>query len=276
LSGRTAIVRGGGDLATGIIYRLWKARYKILCLETELPLTVRGPVSAATAVFEGRHVVEDMPAVLIGSLDEWEDHTVVVLVDPEGKSIGQVGPDLVVDAIMAKCYTGTNRTMAPLVLAIGPGFSAPDQVHGVVETKRGHYLGRLITDGMAIPNTGIPGMEMGYTVERLLRAPADGHVTPVRQIGDHVETGDVVAIVNKCEVHSQIKGVLRGLIHPKVPVTKGLKIGDVDPRDERSHCFSITDKALAIAGGVLEAVMSFGCQEYWFTARRPKDKNFSS
>lgn len=258
LSKRTAIVRGGGDLATGVIYRLWRIGFRVLCLETESPLVVRRPVSAAQAVFSGVHSIEGMKAVLIGSYSDWEEGTIAVKVDSNGNAISEISPDLVVDAIMAKRYTGTHKNMAPLVLAIGPGFSAPDQVHGVIETKRGHYLGRLITEGNAIPNTGIPGMEMGFSVERLLRAPADGFVTAIAQIGDHVEAADIVAYVGDHEVRSQIKGVVRGLIHPSVFVKRGLKIGDVDPRDVREHCFSITDKALAIAGGVLEAVASFG------------------
>lgn len=251
-----AIVRGGGDLATGVAYRLWRVGYRVLCLETQYPLVVRRTVSAAQSVFDGSFLVEGMKCVCINDISEWESGTVGVKVDPDGKSISELSPALVVDAIMAKRYTGTNKDMAPLVLAIGPGFTAPDQVHGVVETKRGHYLGRLITNGSAIPNTGVPGMQMGYSTSRLLRAPGDGYVTPIREIGDHVEPGEVVAMVGSSEVKSQIKGVLRGLIHPTVRVTEGLKIGDVDPRDEREHCFSITDKALAIAGGVLEAVMT--------------------
>lgn len=250
-------MRGGGDLATGVIYRLWRVGYSVLCLETERPLVVRRPVSVAQAVFDGEHVIEGMRAVRIASIEDFPCRgDVSVLVDPEAKSVSQLDADLLVDAIMAKRNTGTNRGMAPLVLAIGPGFTAPDDVHGVVETKRGHFLGRLITSGSAIPNTGVPGMEMGYTTERLLRAPADGHVEPRRNIGDHVEPGDEVAIVSGKPVIAEIPGVLRGLLHPTVTATKGLKIGDIDPRDEPSHCFTITDKALAIAGGVLEGVMS--------------------
>jgi xanthine dehydrogenase accessory factor len=254
----TAIVRGGGDLATGVIYRLWRAGFKVLCLETERPLVVRGPVSAAFAVFAGRHEVEGMPCVLAGSPGEASDGSVGVMIDPTGESISCTSPEIVVDAIMAKRYTGTHGKMAPLVLALGPGFSAPDQVHGVIETKRGHYLGRLVTNGSAIPNTGVPGMEMGYSVERLLRAPADGYAEHAMSIGDHVEPGDVITRVAGAEVRSEIRGVLRGLIHPSVLLSRGMKIGDVDPRDERKHCFTITDKALAVAGGVLEAVMRFG------------------
>jgi len=254
-----AIVRGGGDLATGVIYRLWRAGFKVLCLEREYPLVVRGPVSVATAVFEGTHVVEGMKSVLVGSLDDWrrKDDAVAVMVDPEGECISRVAPAVLVDAIMAKRYTGTHRSMAPLVLALGPGFDAPSQVHGVIETKRGHYLGRLITKGSAIPNTGIPGAVMGYSAERILRAPADGRVEPLLSIGDQVGEGGLIARVGGAEVRSAISGVLRGLIHPTVPVERGMKIGDVDPRGAREHCFSITDKALAVAGGVLEGVARF-------------------
>ena len=255
---RIAIVRGGGDLATGVIYRLWRAKFSVLCLECDTPFVVRRPVSVAQAVFDGEHLVEDMRAVRIKSPPEFSKGPAVhVLVDPDCSCLAAIEPDILVDAIMAKENTGTNRNMAPLVLAIGPGFRAPHEVHGVVETKRGHYLGRLITDGGAIPNTGIPGTEMGYTVERLLRAPCDGRLTPVKEIGDHVEAGELIARVSGSDVRANISGVLRGLIHPSVQVKTGLKIGDVDPRDERAHCFTITDKALAIAGGVLEALMRF-------------------
>lgn len=257
---KLAIVRGGGDLATGVIYRLWKANFDVLSLEVPHPMVVRRTVAVAEAVFDGKYRVEDMPVQKIDSVADWKDRRVVaVRVDPEGASIAEISPSLVVDATMMKRYSGTSKEMAPLVLAIGPGFSAPDQVDGVIETKRGHTLGRLITNGSAIPNTGVPGMEMGYTTERLLRAPADGYVKNVRTIGDHVEAGELVATVGDHEVLAQIKGVLRGLIHPSVNVQRGMKIGDVDPRDVCSHCFSITDKALAIAGGVLEAVMHFDC-----------------
>ena len=257
-SRKLAIVRGGGDLATGVIYRLWKAKFDVLCLETASPLVVRRTVAVAEAVFEGEFEIEDMRAVKINSLTEWNDRSnIAVLIDPEGISIKEYSPSLVVDATMMKRYSGTSKDMAPLVLALGPGFSAPDQVHGVIETKRGHYLGRLITNGMAIPNTKIPGMEMGYTTERLLRSPTTGYIKSVHSIGDHVEQGELIATIDNIEVRTEISGTLRGLIHPSVKVEAGLKIGDVDPRDIREHCFTITDKALAIAGGILEAILSF-------------------
>jgi len=256
---KLAIVRGGGDLATGIIYRLWKAGYAVLSLEIETPLVVRRTVSAASAVFDGSTVIEDMEAVRIDSLNDFsfDRSRISVLVDPEGESISILKPDILVDAIMAKRNLGTNKEMAPLVIGIGPGFSAPGDVDAVIETKRGHWLGRVIRNGSAIPNTGVLGLIKGYTIERLLRSPGEGYVIPVKSIGDSVIPGDVVAHVEGLPVCSQIEGIVRGLIHPSVKVKKGLKIGDIDPRGEREHCFSITDKALAIAGGVLEVIMSF-------------------
>ena len=255
---KLAIVRGGGDLATGVIYRLRKAHFSVLCLEIPQPMVVRRTVSVAEAVFSQSCYVEDIHAIRINSIDEWDNkEDVAVLVDPRGESIKSLRPSLVVDATMAKRYTGTSKELAPLVLALGPGFSAPDQVHGVIETKRGHYLGRLITNGSAIPNTGIPGAVMGYTTERVLRSPVDGVFCSVHNIGDHVEKGDIIATVNNTEVKAQISGILRGLLHSGIRVNTGVKIGDVDPRDDRDLCFTITDKALAVAGGVLDAVMRF-------------------
>ncbi|HAH69249.1 MAG TPA: molybdenum hydroxylase [Synergistaceae bacterium] len=256
--GKLAIVRGGGDLATGIIYRLWKVGYTVLSLEIPAPMVVRRTVSVASAVFDGETAIEDMKAVRIDSpKDLIHDRSrISVLVDPEGRAISELKPDILVDAIMAKRNLGTRKDMAPVVIGIGPGFSAPEDVDAVIETKRGHYLGRVIRNGSAIPNTGVPGLIRGYTIERLLKSPGEGHVIPVKSIGDSVMPGEVVAHVEGLPVCSQIEGIVRGLIHPSVKVSKGLKIGDIDPRGEREHCFSITDKALAIAGGVLEVIMS--------------------
>ena len=221
---KLAIVRGGGDLATGIIYRLWKAGYAVLSLEIETPLVVRRTVSAASAVFDGSTVIEDMEAVRIDSLNDFsfDRSRISVLVDPEGESISILKPDILVDAIMAKRNLGTNKEMAPLVIGIGPGFSAPGDVDAVIETKRGHWLGRVIRNGSAIPNTGVPGLIKGYTIERLLRSPGEGYVIPVKSIGDSVIPGDVVAHVEGLPVCSQIEGIVRGLIHPSVKVKKGL------------------------------------------------------
>ena len=256
---KPVIVRGGGDLATGIIYRLWKIGFHVLVLEVDTPLMVRRTVSAASAVYNGFISIEDMQVKLIDRLEDFsvDFDNVQVIVDPEGNSIDKIKPDILIDAIMAKKNIGTRIDMAPLVLAIGPGFTAPKDVHAVIETKRGHTLGRVITKGTAIPDTGVPGMIKGYSIERLLRSPDDGYLFPIRKIGDEVSVDEIVGYVNGKEVRSQLDGVLRGLIHPHVRLKKGLKIGDVDPRGDPAHCFSISDKALSIAGGVLEAIMSY-------------------
>lgn len=253
-----AVVRGGGDLTTGIIYRLWKVGFSVLVLETSAPLVVRRTVAVASAVFDGGIRIENMNARLINSIEEFSPNhvDVSVFVDPDASSVEIIKPDLVIDAIMAKKNLGTKKDMAPLVIGIGPGFQAPEDVHAVVETKRGHTLGRVIREGTAIPNTGIPGMIRGYTVERLLRAPCNGFVSPIRKIGDEVCVDETIVYISGIPVKSRLDGVLRGLIHPTIQVTKGLKIGDIDPRGNPEHCYTITDKALAIAGGVLEAIMS--------------------
>lgn len=257
---KLAVVRGGGDLGTGIIYRLWRAHFKVLVLEIEHPMVVRVNVSAANAVFHKQADIEGMHVRLINSLSEFDRTScdVDVIISPDTAPIDILKPDILVDAIMAKRNTGTTKDMAKIVIGIGPGFTAPDDVHAVIETKRGHYLGRAIYDGSAIPNTGIPGMVRGFSIERLLRSPCPGFVRPVRVIGDEVSKGETVAYVGDTPVKAAVDGVLRGLIHPSVMVETGTKIGDIDPSGEREHCFTITDKALAIGGGVLEVAAYLG------------------
>lgn len=252
-----AVVRGGGDLATGVIYRLWRTGFDLLVLETSRPMVIRRPVSVAQAVFEGHHVIDGMAVRRIASAVEFsDDGTVGVLVDPGAECLSGLRPDLLVDAIMAKQNCGTHRAMARRVVAIGPGFCAPRDVHAVVETLRGHDLGRVILEGEAAPDTGVPGEIGGAAGERLVRSPGDGFLEPRAEIGDLVEVGQVLGIVEGKPVVARIGGVLRGLIHPTVPVREGMKIGDVDPRAVRSHCFSISDKALSVGGGVLEAAFA--------------------
>ena len=180
---------------------------------------------------------------------------VPVLVDPEGKCIRQLGPDAVVDAILAKRNLGTTMDMAPVVVAAGPGFTAGVDCHAVVETMRGHYLGRVIYEGSALPNTAVPGLIGGFAGERVLRAPADGLFRGVREIGETVLPGDVVGYVDSAPMACTIGGVLRGLLADGVAVHRGMKCGDVDPRCEADHCFCASDKALAVGGGVLEAIL---------------------
>ena len=244
------IVRGGGDLATGTIHRLWSAGFPVLVLETEHPAAIRRQVAICEAVYEGSVTVEDMETVLIKDVAEAEKiigtGEVPLIVDPDGTSIAALKPDVVVDAILAKKNLGTNRSI-------------------VIETMRGHNLGRIIREGSAIPNTGIPGNIGGYTAERVIHAGAEGILYNVHKIGDIVEQGEEIAYIadekenRRYSVTATIPGIIRGLIRDGYPVTKGFKIADIDPRkSELSNCFTISDKARCIAGSVLEVVCAFG------------------
>ena len=254
------IIRGGGDLATGVALRLYRGGMDVAVCETPMPTSIRRTVCFSETVRLGETVVEgvtarravpeEVPALLAAGI-------VPVLVDPEGKCIRQLGPDAVVDAILAKRNLGTTMDMAPIVIAAGPGFTAGTDCHAVVETMRGHYLGRVIYEGSALPNTNIPGLIGGYAGERVLRAPADGMFEGAKRIGDRVEAGDVAGYVDGTPMACTIGGVLRGLLADGVPVHRGMKCGDVDPRCEEAHCRCASDKALAVGGGVLEAILHF-------------------
>ena len=252
-------VRGGGDLATGVSWRLHHCGFRVLVLEREDPMAVRRTVAFCEAVYEGSSVAEEVEARLIQRSEEctrlWETGKIPILVDPLFKTARELSPDILIDAIMAKKNLGTSMDDAPLVIALGPGFEAGRDAHYVVETKRGHYLGRLLTKGTAIPDTGIPGAVEGITEDRVIRSPGDGLWSSSMKIGDRVEKGQVIGSVSNISAEAAIGGVLRGLIRPGIKVNKGLKIGDIDPRGIRDHCFTISDKALAIAGGVLEGIL---------------------
>lgn len=255
------VIRGAGEMATGVASRLFRANFKqILMLETTSPLAVRRGVSFSEAIHSQTMTVEGIEAVRVSEDHEvretWESGKIAVLVDPKGESIRRCKPDVLVDAILAKRNLGTSIEEAPLVIALGPGFVAGKDCHIVVETNRGHNLGRVITTGTAEVNTGIPGNIGGFTRERVLRSPADGLFITGRQIGDPVRKGDVVGRVHNAEVGAQIDGVLRGLIRTNSPVTVGLKIGDIDPRGARDYCNTISEKARAIGGAVLEATLA--------------------
>jgi xanthine dehydrogenase accessory factor len=259
LDERKVLVRGGGDLASGVVYRLHRSGMRVAVVELAQPLVIRRAVAFASAVFDDSIEVEGVtgqhaksPEHAMRILDSRE---VPVLVDPEANFARQWRPNVLVDAILAKRNIGTHISDAPIVIGLGPGFVAGVDVHAVVETKRGHYLGRVITQGSAAPDTGIPGEVMGYTDERVLRAPASGPIRSQASIGDSVQAGQAVALVDGGAVVSQIGGVLRGLLADGIAVTEGMKVGDVDPRGVRDHCFTISDKALAIGGGVLEAIL---------------------
>ena len=260
------IVRGGGDLATGTIHRLWSAGLRVLVLEAEHPAAIRRQVSLCEAVYEGETTVEGLHAVKINMLDEadavWSAGDVPVLVDPKGACISRAKPAVLVDAILAKKNLGTTRDMAPLTIALGPGFTAGQDVDVVVETKRGHKLGRIIREGSAIPNTGVPGIIGGYGAERVIHAQAAGTFENLHAIGDIVEAGEAIAQIRTPDgqllpVMTQITGILRGLLRSGYPVTPGFKVADVDPRkSELENCFLISDKARCIAGSVLELVIA--------------------
>jgi xanthine dehydrogenase accessory factor len=254
------VVRGGGDLASGVIYRLVKAGFPVTVTELACPLAIRRAVAYGSAVFEGEITVEgltarrvvrvvDVPGVLAAG-------GIPVLVDDAGTALAALKPAVVVDARLAKRNLGTALENASLVIALGPGFEAGTDCHAVIETNRGHALGRVIWSGAAEPNTRIPGNVQGHALDRVLRAPADGYVVPQAAIGDRLQEGDAIAAVGDLRVVAPFDGVLRGLIHPSVAVTRGMKIGDVDPRAVREHCFTISDKSLAVGGGVLEAILS--------------------
>ena len=258
------VIKGAGDLASGIALRLRRAGFCIAMTEIDAPLSVRRTVCFSQAVYEGSSLVEDVTALLVKNEAEMravlgKGH-IAVFVDPVAEIVKKYRPDVLVDAIMAKRNTGTIITDAPVVIGVGPGFFAGVDCHCVVETKRGHTLGRLITEGGALPNTGIPGDIGGFTTERLLRSPADGVFEPIASIGDAVKKGGVVAVIRnppetEMFLKAEIDGMLRGLLPPGISITRGMKAGDIDPRCERTHCFTVSDKALAIAGGVLEGVL---------------------
>lgn len=269
------VVRGAGDLATGTIHRLKKAGFRLLVLEAEHPAAIRRQVALSEAVYAGSARVEDVEAVRMDvdlaekknrkELLEQEMERILkkdgvpVLVDPAGLSIAALRPAVVVDAILAKKNLGTTKEMAPLVIALGPGFTAGEDVDVVIETKRGHNLGRVIRSGSAVPNTGIPGIIGGYGKERVMHAQAEGILRNAASIGDIVEARAVIAEIETengtVPVEASLSGLLRGLIRDGYPVTKGFKIADIDPRkEELQNCFTISDKARCIAGSVLEVI----------------------
>lgn len=296
------ICRGAGDLATGIIHRLHRAGHRVIALETDYPAAIRRQVSFCEAVYDWSAAVEGVTARLVPALADAETDTetysgendtpaahivsekwdssaieavleageVPLLIDPKGESIALLKPDVVVDAIIAKKNLGTTINMAPLVIGVGPGFTAGQDVHLVIESMRGHNLARIITDGMAQPNTGVPGNIAGFTSERVIHAPAAGYIHDVRKIGDIVQKGDEIARIypdkgsydnalsEYVPVNATITGIIRGLIREGYYFKEGFKIADIDPREsELSNCFTISDKARSIAGSVLEAVSAF-------------------
>lgn len=256
------VIRGAGDMGTAVGRRLFLCGFAVVHAETAQPTVIRRAVAFASAVYEGSVTVEGVSAVLARDADSTlglvRDGVVAVLVDPDLKCLDALAPLVVVDATLHKgkqtLTVPTVTKMAECVVALGPGFTAGRDVHAVIETQRGHDLGRVITEGQSAPYTGVPGNIGGACAERVIRAPGTGVLSPVLAIGDCVAAGDLVAHIGTVEVRALIAGVLRGLLHEGLAVVIGQKIGDVDPRGDARLCFTVSDKANAVAGGVVEAV----------------------
>jgi len=253
------LIRGGGELATAMACRLADSHFKVIMTEVSKPQAVRRNVSFCEAVYEGTKTVEGKTARLVSSAGEtraaWKAGQLALIVDPDVTILSDIKPDIEIDAIIAKKNLGTRITDAELVIGLGIGFEAGKDVHVVIETNRGHNLGRVIREGIAEADTGNPGNIGGYTTERVMRAPSDGTFKTIKKIGDMVKAGDTVAYVGKEPVKAAIPGIVRGLLRDGTPVTKGLKAGDVDPRGNKEYCFTISDKGRTISGGVLEAIL---------------------
>jgi len=258
---KTVVVKGGGDIATGTIIRLAKSGFQVVVTECDKPTIVRRSVSFAQCVYEGEMTIEGLTAVYIKNIKEinetLDNGKIPVIVDPEAKIVNYLNPTFVIDAILAKKNLGTKIDDAPFVIGLGPGFEAGKDVDVVIETCRGHFLGSLIYKGKPLPNSNLPGNIDGYTIERVLRAPISGTFTTKHNIGDLVEKGDVVCEVDGNPVFAKISGMIRGLLNEGLKVTPGFKIGDIDPRGSKADYHTSSDKAKAVAGGVLEAVITF-------------------
>ncbi len=253
------LIRGGGEMASGIAHRLHQSRFKVLITEVQTPTAVRRTLAFAEAVYMGTQLIENVRAVMVNGADEvkrqWQSDYIPLLVDPDARIRESIQPDVIVDAIMAKKNSSTKISDAPLVIGIGPGFTAGINAHAVVESNRGYNLGRVIWNGAAEPDTGIPAAVSGYTEARVFRAPRQGCFTGLREIGDSVHSGESVAEVDGIPIKAQISGMIRGILRSGIAIAAGVKAGDIDPRGEREYCYKISDKARAIGGGVLEAIL---------------------
>jgi xanthine dehydrogenase accessory factor len=253
------VVRGGGDLASGVAHALFRGGMKVIVLEMENPLCVRRTVSFAHAVLNRTAEVEGVQGVRAHTAGDIRNVTakgkIPVTTAPMADVLGQFKPSALIDATLSKKNDGMTKDLAPLTIALGPGFVAGEDVDIVVETMRDHGLGQFIYKGSALPDTGIPSTVEGYGIERVLYAPCDGTVSHIRDIGDHVLLGDLICRVNGMDVRAPFRGVVRGLIMDRRIVLKGVKIGDVDPRNDRSYCYKLSDKARAVGEAVLKAVL---------------------
>lgn len=259
------LIKGGGDLASGVAHRLSRSGFGVVILEIRQPTVIRRTVSYAEAVYRGEYSVEGVTAELARRVEEIraivDAGNIAVAVDPEWNLVSILKPAAVIDAVLAKKNLGTGINEAPVVIGLGPGFNAGVDVHAVVETMRGHNLGRVILSGSALPDTGVPGVIGGYGEERVLRSPAGGIFHALKEIGDQVVKGEPVAKIGGIPMAAAIDGLLRGLLKSGLGAHKGMKVGDIDPRGDRENCFTISDKSRAVAGGVLEALLHLGLKK---------------
>ncbi|MDX8337378.1 MULTISPECIES: selenium-dependent molybdenum cofactor biosynthesis protein YqeB [Cetobacterium] len=255
------IIRGAGDLATGVIFSLYKSGFKLLVLETTKPSAIRRTVAFSECIYCKEKNIEEVKAKKVKNLKEietcWEKKEIPIIVDEKGDWIHKLKPDIVIDAIIAKKNLGTQKNMAPITIALGPGFVAGKDVDLVIETMRGHNLGKIILTGQAESNTGVPGEIAGVSKERVVYAETSGVFKELKRIGDIVKKGEVIGIIDETPIHSTIDGLLRGIIRSGYKVKKGLKIADIDPRlNQYENCFTISDKARTLGGAVLEGVLT--------------------
>lgn len=259
LRGMKVLIRGAGEMASGVAYRLARSGFRVLMTEISTPLAVRRAVSYCEAVYDGSKIVEGRTARLIQHPEEaeelWARAELPVFIDPHMTCRAVIRPMVIVDALLAKRNTGLSKGMAPLTIGLGPGFHAPDEVDLAIETNRGHNLGRLISLGSPEPNTGVPGNIAGYTAQRVLRSPAAGVFETEMALGERVRAGQVVARVGGQAIEARLDGILRGLLRPGAVVAKGTKAGDVDPRGQIEYLHTISEKARAVGGSVLEGIL---------------------
>jgi xanthine dehydrogenase accessory factor len=259
LSDLRVLIRGGGEMASGIAHRLHQCHMRILITEVEMPTAVRRTVAFAEAVYDGVQIVEGVKALRVDHVHEalrvWESGGIPLIVDPQAQSRHEIGPAVVIDATMAKKNYSTTIRDAPLVIGVGPGFTAGTNVHAVIESNRGYHLGRVLWEGQADPDTGVPALVAGHAEARVVRTPREGRFRALRKIGDMIQQSEPVGEVEGVPIEAQSPGLLRGLLRDGIQVAQGVKAGDIDPRGERGYCYMISDKARAIGGGVLEAIL---------------------
>lgn len=254
------VIRGGGDLATGVAEVLYQSGFKILILDIEKPSSIRRSVCFSEAIYDGVTKVENIICKKVENENDiekcWNEKIIPIMVDEKGEIIKKIKPDVVVDSIIAKKNLGTTKEMAPITIALGDGFEAGKDVDIVIETMRGHNLGRIITSGRAMKNTGIPGEIKGVSKDRVIYSLANGIFSSVKKIGDTVQKDEIIGYVGDVEIRGKISGILRGIIREGYEVTENMKIGDIDPRiEEKNNCFTISDKARSLGGAVLRAIM---------------------